>query len=406
MEVKIKKPKSYIREMEISVPYKNLEEERRKIAGSYRSRAVVPGFRKGKAPVSVIVNRFKKEIEKEAQDNVIKYAFEKAVSDNNLNPITNAAIKDILIPKKEGKITFRAHFQVIPDFELKLDNIKTIYKPRKVSGKDVKNVISDLQKKYTTLRPVSRPSKAGDNIEFDYTVLDDNGKKIDAAQGMTADCKARRDKSSLSFLICNVKVGDSIKGEIHYPESFPVIELHGKLVTISIKVKEVKEKIIHKIDEDFAKIIGLNTLKELKESIHKQLSKENDERANSTGQDELIDKLLQQNNFEVPEALVNYYLQKLKEENNESSDEEELRRMIKKRVQLDIILDKIAEKEKFDVYDNLLNKIIEKETVNGSVNEEDLRKYLQDTGKMQDIILISERKRAFEFLLKNFLIKG
>lgn len=410
MEVKIEKPKSYIREIKISVPYRDLEEEQKKIAEMYRNSATVPGFRKGKAPVSVILNRFNKEINKEAQDNVIKNAFMRAVKDNNLNPITFADIDGIKIPEGKGNVTFRARFQVIPDFELKLDGIKTSYKPRKVSTSDVKKVISDLQGKYTTLRPASRPSKTNDNIEFDYTIFDKNNSKVDVVHGMTVECKDEKDKNSLYSLLKGVQPGEDIKGEIVYPGEFPVIELHGKPVTILLKVKEVKEKVIPQIDDNFAKTFGLNSLKDLKETIYKQLSGENELIAKNLGQDQLIDKLFHNNDFEVPEALIDYYLRKQMEEmknvNKEDINEDELRRLAENKARLNIILDRIADREKIEVSNDEIEKIIEKEAVRESVSKEELRRFLNHSGRLEDIISLLKREKAYDFLQKNFLIKG
>ncbi len=409
MEVTIKKPKSYIREIEVSFPSNKLAKEQEKIAQNYRHRVVIPGFRKGKAPVSVIMNRFKKEIQEEAKDNVIKSAFTSAVKENNLNPITFVDIKDIKIPEEKGTITFRASFQVIPDFELKLDGIKVICKKHKISKKDVRKVVSDLQRKYTALKPASNPSREGNVIEFDYEVSDMNGKKIDAVSYMTIEYRKEKYKASLFSLLDGVKPGDKIEGEIGYPKIFPVIELHGKPIKILLEVREVKEKVVPKIDDSFAKLLGLSSLKELEESIYKQLSEENEIKTINSGQEELIEKLLHNNNFEVPDALVSYYLkqqkQRMKDAKQEDYDEDELQRMAVRKAQLNIILDRIAETQKIEARNDEIEEIIEKEATNESIRKEELKKYLIESGRLEDIISILKREKALIFLQENFLIK-
>ena len=406
MKVKIDKPKSYIRDMTISVPYESLEKEKMNLANNYKRSAVVPGFRKGKAPISVILNKFNKEIEKEAKDTVIKNAFIKALKDSNLNPITFANIENITIQKDEGNITFHVRFQVIPDFKLTLNGIKVTYKPGKTDDSEINKMISDIQSKYTTLKPASRPSKIGDSVEIDYIILDNDGNQIDTAQGMTIDYRNSTDKNSIYHLLREVNPGDRVKGEITYPKEFPVIEHHGKPFSILMTINEVKEKVIPEVDDDFAKVLGLNSLKDLKESISNQLSLENELREKNKGQRKLINNLFEKNKFEVPDALIEYYYRKQKEEvSNEEYKEDELRKEAEQRARLNILLDKIADSEEIVVSNEEIEKIIEQEAVQESANKEQLRMYLERTGKLDDVVVLMKREKAFEFLQVRYLVK-
>ncbi len=407
MEVKIEKPKSYIREVHVSLPYSNLEQERSKIAQEYKNSAAVPGFRKGKAPVSIILNTFAKEIENEAKDKVVKRAFIQILKENNLNPITYAEIENIQASKDTGNISFRARFQIIPPFKLKLEGIRTTYKTRKVSGTDVKRVLLDLLKKYSTLKPASGPSKTGDFIEFDYIAFNKQGNEIDAIQGMTVELEKKK-KGSLHSLLDGVNGSQHIKGEIEYPQEFPVDELHGQSIVIEISVREVKERITPKLDDDFAKTVGFDSLMELKESIEQQLSKEQNDKARNLAKQKLLDTLIKENDFEVPDALVEFYFRQQQEIAGKTKgiDKGVLRKLAERRARINILLDRIAEKETMEVPEKEINDFIEKEAYRQGVEKQKLRAYLEQSGGIDEITTMLRREKVFDFILIRYLVKG
>ncbi|TET23001.1 MAG: hypothetical protein E3J78_02640, partial [Candidatus Cloacimonadota bacterium] len=309
--------------------------------------------------------------------------------------------------KDTGNISFRARFQVIPPFELKLKGIRTTYKTKKISGTDVKLVLSDLLKKSSTLKPASRPSKTGDFIEFDYTAFNKQGNEIDAVQGMTVELEKKK-KGSLHSLLDGVNGGQNIKGEIGYPQKFPVDELHGQSIVIEISVREVKERTTPKLDDGFAKTVGFSSLMELKESIEQQLSKEENDKVRDLAKQKLLDTLIKENDFEVPDALVEFYFRQQQEitGNAEGIDREVLRKLAERRARINILLDRIAEKEIIEVSGKEINDFIEKEAYRQGVEKQKLRVYLEQSGGIDEIITMLRREKAFDFILIRYLTKG
>lgn len=407
MEIKVEKPKSYIREVEISLPYTRFEDELQRIAKSYKASASVPGFRKGKAPVSIIRNTFKEDIEKEARERLIKDSLMKALDEKSIEPITSAEISDFKAKKEKAIVTFKAKFQVVPDFEANLNKLKLTYKVPKVGKKEINKEIEKLQEKYTTVRPTERPSKNGDAVEIDYKVFDDKGKEIDGVQGMIIECKSDSQKDSVYNLITGVKSGESVEREVVYPEEFPNSDLHNKKVNIKVEVKDIKEKHVPVLDANFAKTVGMDSIKELKKSIKEQLLSENKENALKKAKEDLIDKLLQKNKFEVPDALVNFYVQRFKKnleaEGSTNYDENNLREIAEKMSRLDLIVDKIAETESIEATDEEIDEVIDKSSRGQSMDKDKLKTYLEQTGKINDIIIMLRRDKVYKFLHERFL---
>jgi trigger factor len=406
MEVRIEKPKSYIREMHISVPAERYEKEKQRIARSYRAGAEIPGFRKGKAPVSLVVASFKKEIEKEARENIVREAFSQAVREHNLNPITYAHIENFTDSDVAGFITFSARFQVIPDFELSLEGLETAVKPVNITDKKIGDVLDGLKEGYTTVRPVSRPSREGDAVEFDYVVFDENGNEIDAAQGMVVDCGKGDGKASMGALLMGVKPGQRIEGNVIYPPTFPLLELDGKQVRMELEIKEVKEKVVPEMNDELAKTLGMNSMTELKDSVRRQLEEEQETIARAEARERMVEKLLKRNVFEVPEALLRYPPGESGDETNSSENRERLLELAERRARFNIILDRVAELKQVKVPEEEISVFLEREATRESVDPQRLRTYLVQTGKMRDIIAMFKREKVFDEMEKEFLKKG
>lgn len=407
IQVKIDKPKSYIRELTVSFPYSIYENEEKKVVEKYRKNAIIAGFRKGRAPVSIVYSKFKKDIKEEVMTNVIEYIFPKILKEHNLSPISVADIKDFNVSREKEDVTFKASFQVVPEFTLKLDGIRTVYKPQKVKEEDIKKALSELQEKYTLLRESQKPSKVGDSIEINYRVYDDKGELRDSTDGFVLECMKGNDATSIFDLLLNSKVGEKKRGVIVYPDFLPVVELHGEKVNIEFEVVNVKEKIIPPIDDDFAKTLGMESLKELENAIRSQMEEENEQRARYEGEKKFVEKLLKLNDFELPDALRNYYLAEMEKElKDDKYDKEKLIKIAEDKARFVIILDKVAEEEKIEITDDELTEVLKEESKDKSVDVEKIKEYLVATGKIDEIVIPLKREKAREFLLKNFLIRG
>jgi trigger factor len=403
MEVRIEKPKSYIREMHISVPYEQYAKEMARITQSYQSAAEIPGFRKGKAPISMVATSYRSEIEKEAKENVIRDVFSRAVREHHLLPITYAEIEGFTASEERDLVSFSVRFQVIPDFKLSLDGLDTTFKPAPVAEESVTKVIQDLQEKFTTVKPVSRASQSGDAIEFDYVACDTAGVEVDSAQGMIVVCG--KGKGLLESQLVGVKQGEQRESDIPYPSTFPVMELHGTNVRIKMGIKEVKEKAVPEINDEFAKTVGIDSLGKLRSSIRKQLENEEEMIARANARDKMLEILLKQNDFDVPDALLGYYREQQKDGGFEKDEKEKIDEVAERKARLNIILDKIAELKELKVPEEDINGFLEREAARESVDPQKLRSYLVQTGKMQDIVAMFKREMAFAELEKQYLKK-
>ncbi len=406
VEVKIEKPKSYMREMHIKIAYDQYAKEKTRITESYRSHAEVPGFRKGKAPASMVAGSYKSQIEKEAKENFIRGVFAKAVQEHHIVPITYAQVMSFNAKEQEGIVEFSVKFQVIPDFELLLKGLNTSYTPLEVTDEQVLGVIKELQQKYTTVRPVNRLAKAGDTIEFDYVAYDASGEEVDSAQGMTVTCSKEEKGQTIASALLKLEPGDKKELSIAYPSIFPVVELEGKDVRITLTIKEVKEAAVPDINDEFAKTVGMDSVHELKRSIRKQLEYEEEMKARAGARSSMIEKLLKINDFEVPSSLIDFYAEQQKQEGMRGDTPEQREEAAAGTAKLNIILDRVAEEQKITIAEEEIKGLVEREAARESVDPEKLRSYLERSGKMEEIIVMLKRNRAFADLEKPYVHKA
>jgi trigger factor len=406
MEVRIEKPKSYIREMHISIPYERYAKEKERITKSYQSAAEIPGFRRGKAPIGMVATSFKSQIEKEAREDIIRDVFAKAVREHHLFPITHAEIRDFAASEEHGHVTFSARFQVIPDFELSLDGLGTTFTPAPVAEGTISEALRDLQDKYTTAKPVSIPARAGDTVEFDYVACDAEGLEVDSAQGMVVTCAQGEEEELLASKLLGVTAGEERELDIPYPPTFPVMELHGTAVRLQMQIREVKERIVPGIDDEFAKTVGLASVGELRSSIRKQLEDEQEMIAYAEARDRMVETLLLHNEFDVPEALLAYYQEQQRGSVLTPDEQEKLHAYAEKKAKLNIILDKVAAEKALKIPEEDIDAFIKGEAARESVDPQKLRTYLVQTGRMEDIITMFKREKAFRELERQFIKKG
>lgn len=406
MEVRIEKPKPSVCEMHITVSYEQYAKEKERITESYRHAAEVPGFRKGRAPVAIVASNYRSQIEKEAKERFIRSMFAEAVREHHIVPLTYAQVVNFDASEETGVVTFSAMFQVIPDFELSLDGLHTSYEAHAVNNEQVAKVLEELQEKYTTVRPATGPSKEGDTVEFDYVAYDTSGAVVDSAQGMAVTCSERQQKGTLTSALLGVKPGEEREAAIPYPSTFPVVELEGRDVRLTLSIKEVKEAVTPPLDDEFAKVVGMDSLRELKNSIKRQLEDEGEMKARAGARNRMIEKLLGANEFEVPSSLINFYREQQTGGEGSREDEKGSDRAAEETARLNIILDRIAEERKITIGDEEIGGLVKREAARESVDPQKLHSYLVRSGKMEDIIIMLKRNRAFTELEKQYIKKA
>ena len=270
------------------------------------SKMTVPGFRKGKAPRSIVERLYGKGVFYEDAVNALyPKAYDDAVAEAKLDVVARPEVEIQEIG--DDGFVFTATVTVKPEVKVKkykgLKAAKTVYT---VTENEVKAELERLQKQNERTVTVERAAKKGDtvNIDFDGSV---DGIRFDGGKGENYDLVL----GSGSFIpgfedqLIGKKAGEEAEVKVTFPADYHAEELKGKDAIFACKVHEVKEIQRPDLDDEFAKDVSeFDTLAELKKDIKKKIRERKDRQADQELENALMDALLEKTEVEVPVVMV------------------------------------------------------------------------------------------------------
>ena len=270
------------REIELEIPAENVQKATEKVARDIARVARVPGFRPGKAPVTLIRRRFAEDIQGEVVQSLVPEYLEKALDEKNLVPVTRPEVDKVEF--KEGEpLKFRAVFEVLPEFELRdYKNLKVEIPAVEVGDAQVDKAIDELRDRMATFVPIEgRKAENGD-----FALLKLIGTPVGGGEPLQADnvmCHLGAEETLESFTenLRGVSPGETKRFRTEYPKDYPDPKLAGKTYDYTAEVQGLKEKKLPELNDEFAKDAageqgGVATLAELRQKIRAGLEAEKD----------------------------------------------------------------------------------------------------------------------------------
>jgi trigger factor len=203
---------------------------------------------------------------------------------------------------------------------------------------------------------------------------------------------------------------------ITLPETYSRKELAGKEVNVRLKVKEIKEKVLAVLDDEFAREVGdFQTLQELRARMRQNLEKQKQAQANQAAREKLLDILREKNPFAIPQSMIERQFQHIVARteiqlarqgiklDSGSLDSGKIRDSLtptaEKEVRGSLILEKVAEKENISVTEDDLERRLEQLAANLNQRIEAVKQYYQQKGRMEDLRAILLEEKTLDFLL-------
>ena len=306
MKVEIKEPKSWQRIFEIEVPSQQLNDAIEDLYQEYGKKAKIPGFRPGKVPRTVLEARFGKGIEAEAIERLVPESYEKALLDNNLVPVNRAVISDMDITG-DKTLKFKATFEILPSVTMKrYKGLPAVKRYREVTDEDVNREIEFLQNIYAEYSTVERASAKGDRVIIDFKPVSGvNDPEKTKGENYTIDLGAAQVLPEFNDNLTGVKAGDIKEISVQYKDDYQAQELAGKTVVFRVTVKEVKQKKLPELNDEFAKKVSeYQAMTELKEKIKSGMTARAEAEAMEGVRIQAVNALIDENPVELPESLV------------------------------------------------------------------------------------------------------
>ena len=322
MQTKLIDKQAASAKFEVTVPAQDVDKTFGAILTSVARQVKVPGFRPGKAPKAVLVQRVGQDaLNQEVRDALVETNYPKAVKELELTPVHAHFHADE--PSEGSDYTFEVEVDLYPEFTLPdLGEIIIDTAAPPLTDDMVAEAVKDLQRENATLVPVDRAVEPGDYVLVETlrdgvesgSVLPIDLERVDAAFAQQLLGKAMGDVVELSLASGSDDEDeydeeddpdDADTGESGTEEEIAASAAATELPKLTVLVKDVKEKEKPEADDELAKTLGFETWPEVEAKIRENLQRELENEAFQAQREEFIDKLVQETTLELPKSLVN-----------------------------------------------------------------------------------------------------
>ena len=292
------------RSLEIEIPLEEVERAKERVTNSIKQRVRLPGFRPGKAPISMIQSRFEGEIRHEVLELLLPQAFRDRVQKDDLKVIGTPDISDLHFEPGQP-IRFKADFEVAPEFDIgEYRGLPVKYEEPTVSDEEVEKRLESVREskaEYPNLDP--RPIENGDYVLVHLKSISGLAEPID--QDVQIQVGGEETLPAFNEALIGASPDEVKQVEVTYPDDYGQERLAGKTVHFELTPKFIRKKELPALDDEFARDLGdFQTLDEFKEHLRRSIFQEKQFIAQQKAKEELIDQLVQNNDFPVPEAYI------------------------------------------------------------------------------------------------------
>src|SRR5215469_1409220 len=411
------------RELELEIPAEEVSKSTEKVAKDLAKIARVPGFRPGKAPISLIKRRFAEEIKSEVLQNLVPETVERAVAEQKLTPISQPQVDKLEF--HEGQpVKFRASFDVLPEFQLASYKSLQIEMPEMtITDGDVDKALAEMQQRAATFVPVE--GRAVENDDFVQVKLygaPEGGGEPLQAESVLCHVGAEETMEPFNENLRGASVGDHKKFDVNYPADYPDPKLAGKLFHYDVDILGIKTKKLPEFNDEFAKDVSdATSLDELKTKIREGLEHERDHRQKDLQREKIIGELVKLHDFPVPESLVEHQMDVRLERVVRSLAQQgvdpravnvdwvSLRNRQEDRakddVKAELVIDRIATEEKIDATDEELDHELEHMASHSGESAEAVRARLTKQGALDRMKAKLRSDKTIDWLAQNASVK-
>lgn len=360
MKVEVKEITSVKKSLKIEVPQEVVSGEFALAYSKLKKEVKIPGFRPGKVPLALIEKKFGAAVEEDVVRKLVPDYYQKAIKETGISPVEFPSF-DKIEAKQNAPLHFTATVEVRP--VVRLSDYTGLVLPRKkinVADEDVEKTLEKIQDEQGHLETCSDDHAV---VSKDYVTIDFAG-SVDgkpmargSAQGYTLQVGSNTFLPEFEDALISKRKGEKFEAAVPFPDDYQEKEIAGKTVSFKIDVKEIKKKILPKIDDDLAKDVGLPSLVTLKEKIHQTLVDQQTSQQEHDQKRVLIKKLVELHPIDVPPSMVEREVHNSLESIQKSGPQKvdvsafhkEYEPVARERIQGQFILGAIAEKENISV---------------------------------------------------------
>jgi trigger factor len=306
-------------EVEVEVPWDRIQKGLEAGYGKLQRTAKVRGFRPGKVPRNVLKQLFGAQVRNEVVATLVEEGLIQAVQSHEIALVASPQVRELPSIQEGEPLSFKAKMEVRPKIEsVVLEGLAVERPVSEVTDAQIDEEVQRLRERHAeivTPDPM-RPAKAGDLLTIDYVVEVDAEEKPDmSATGRVVELGGGRLLPEFEEGLLGKQPGDEAQIRVAYGDDVQKDELKNRRALFKVTVRELREKVLPELDDEFAKDQGEHeTLADLRAAIREQLAKAASQRADSEVREKLVEQLVDKNPIPVPPSLVAQQMQSMQQE--------------------------------------------------------------------------------------------
>jgi len=298
------------RELDLEIPAEEISKAVERVAKDFAKVARVPGFRPGKAPITLIRRRFADDIKGEVLQSLVPEHIERAVTEQKLTPVSQPQVQTLDF--NEGQpLKFKAVFEVLPEFELgNYKDLQFEMPAMAVGDDDVSKTLEEMRERAAAFAPAEgRRVEDGDYVQLKLTGTPEGGGEPLQADSVLCHIGAEETMAPFNENLRGVNIGDHKDFDVDYPADYPDAKLAGKTYHYSVDVLGIETKKLPEVNDDFAKDVSdAATLDELKKKIREGLEHQRDHKQKDLLREKVLSEIVKLHDFPVPQSLVEHQM--------------------------------------------------------------------------------------------------
>jgi trigger factor len=412
------------RKVRVELPAETVAKEFSRAYKNLGQRVRIKGFRTGKIPRTVLQGMYGDEVKVEVRSHLVEESLGELIKERGLEIVSRPEV-EVNELSEGGGFSFSAVFEVKPEIQVKdYLGIELEREKVRVSAAQVDDALRRLQEGHARLEPVRERDRVerGDFVTLDFCGTID-GKPFSGGKGENYLLEVGSGRALPQFeeAVIGLKVDVPQSVRVNYPENYPNQEIAGKTVDFSVVVREIKQKVLPPLDDEFAKDYGdCASLEELRAKIRASLEEELRRYQNEELKEKIIGRLIDAHALIAPPSMVERQTRYLMERYQNQSGArgaqaegappmEEARKHLEARalrqVQATLLVERIAQLEKIEVTDKEVQERIDRAVRAAGERAKSVRDYYARSDAREELRSQIAFDRTLDYLLEKARIK-
>lgn len=413
------------RKIRVELPAETVAREFSRAYKNLGQRVRVKGFRSGKIPRTVLQGIYGDEVKVEVKSHLVEESLGEVIKERGLEIVSRPEVEANEL-SESGAFSFSAVFEVKPEIQVK-DYLGIELEKIKLSASEtqVEEALRRLQESHARLEPVKDRDRIekGDFVTLDFSGAID-GKPFSGGKGENylLEVGAGRALPQFEEAVIGLQVDTPQSVQVVYPENYPNKEIAGKAVDFSVMVREIKQKVLPPLDDEFAKDHGdCASLEELRAKIRSRLEGEIRHYQNEDLKEKIVSRLIESHSFATPSSMVERQTRYLMEryqnqiaarggaDAEAAPPMEEARKNLEARalrqVQATLLVERIGQLEKVEITDKEVQERVDHAARAAGERAKSVREFYSNADAREELRSQIAFDRTLEYLLEKARIK-